>query len=384
MRHNVAMHRIKLLFLIASILFLCCCSCFAQNSADPAAGRWSEEDANDWYAHQPWLVGSDYIPANAINELEMWQAESFDPKRIDLELGWAQSLGMNTMRVFLHDLLWQQDAKGFTMRVDTLLSIADKHHIKILFVLFDSCWDPYPQLGPQREPRPGVHNSGWVQSPGAKALDDPSQYPRLEAYAKGIVAAFASDKRILGWDVWNEPGGTNEGSYEKQEPKDKVDRVLVLLPQAFAWVRSAHPSQPLTSGLWEGDWTTLDKLSRMQRIQLELSDVLSFHHYAKPDDFEKHVVFLQQFHRPILCTEYMARGAGSTFQGILPVARKYKVAAINWGLVAGKTQTYYPWDSWQHPYVDHQPPVWHHEVFHTDGKPYSEEEVAFIRQMTGR
>jgi hypothetical protein len=378
------MRRSKLLFLIASILFLCCCSCFAQNSADSAAGRWSEEEANDWYAHQPWLVGSDYIPANAINELEMWQAESFDPKRIDLELGWAQSLGMNTMRVFLHDLLWQQDARGFTMRVDTFLSIADKHHIKILFVLFDSCWDPYPRLGPQREPRPGVHNSGWLQSPGAKALDDPSQYPRLEAYAKGIVAAFASDKRILGWDVWNEPGGTNEGSYEKQEPKDKVDRVLVLLPQAFAWVRSAHPSQPLTSGLWEGDWTTLDKLSRMQRIQLELSDVLSFHNYAKPDDFEKHVVFLQQFHRPILCTEYMARGAGSTFQGILPVAKKYKVAAINWGLVAGKTQTYYPWDSWQHPYVDHQPPVWHHEVFHTDGKPYSEEEVAFIRQMTGR
>ena len=356
----------------------------AQTSADPAAGRWSEQAANDWYAHRPWLVGSDYIPANAINELEMWQAESFDPKRIDLELGWAQSLGMNTMRVFLHDLLWQQDAKGFTMRVDTFLSIADKHHIKILFVLFDSCWDPYPQLGPQRAPRPGVHNSGWVQSPGAKALDDPSQYPRLEAYAKGIVSAFASDKRILGWDVWNEPGGTNEGSYEKQEPKDKVNRVLVLLPQAFAWVRSAHPSQPLTSGLWEGDWTSLDKLSAMQKIQLELSDVLSFHNYAKPDDFEKHVVFLQQFHRPILCTEYMARGAGSTFQGVLPIAKKYKVAAINWGLVAGKTQTYYPWDSWQHPYVDHQPPVWHHEVFHTDGKPYSEEEVAFIRQITGR
>ena len=379
------MHRRKLFFfVIVSVLFFCCCSCFAQTSADPAAGRWSEQAANDWYAHRPWLVGSDYIPANAINELEMWQAESFDPKRMDLELGWAQSLGMNTMRVFLHDLLWQQDAKGFTMRVDTFLSIADKHHIKILFVLFDSCWDPYPQLGPQRAPRPGVHNSGWVQSPGAKALDDPSQYPRLEAYAKGIVSAFASDKRILGWDVWNEPGGTNQGSYEKQEPKDKVNRVLVLLPQTFAWVRSAHPSQPLTSGLWEGDWTTLDELSAMQKIQLELSDVLSFHNYAKPDDFEKHVVFLQQFHRPILCTEYMARGAGSTFQGILPIAKNYKVAAINWGLVAGKTQTYYPWDSWQHPYVDHQPPVWHHEVFHTDGKPYSEEEVAFIRQMTGR
>lgn len=384
MRQNGAMHNSKLLCLTFALVFSSCLSCLAQAPANPSAGRWSEQAANDWYAKQPWLVGSNYIPANAINELEMWQTDSFDPKRIDLELGWAQSLGMNTMRVFLHDLLWQQDAKGFAMRVDTFLVIADKHHIKILFVLFDSCWDPNPQLGTQRDPRPGVHNSGWMQSPGAKALEDPSQYPRLKAYAKGIVAAFASDKRILGWDVWNEPGGTNEGSYETGEPKDKVDRVLTLLPQVFAWVRSVRPSQPLTSGLWEGDWTTLDKLSAMQRAQLELSDVLSFHNYAKPADFEKHVVWLQQFHRPILCTEYMARGAGSTFQGILPIAKKYKVAAINWGLVAGKTQTYFPWDSWQNPYVDHQPPVWHHDIFHTDGKPYSEEEVAFIRQITGR
>jgi hypothetical protein len=382
--HNGAMHTCKWLPLSFALLLSGCLWGLAQAPAQPSAGRWSEQASNDWYAHQPWLVGSNYIPSNAINELEMWQADSFDPKRIDLELGWAQSLGMNTMRVFLHDLLWQQDANGFTLRVDTFLSIADRHHIKILFVLFDSCWDPHPQLGTQRDPRPGVHNSGWVQSPGAMALDDPRQYPRLEAYAKGIVAAFASDKRILGWDVWNEPGGRNEGSYEKVEPSDKVDRVLALLPQVFAWVRSGHPSQPLTSGLWEGDWTTSDQLSAMQKIQLGLSDVLSFHNYAKPDDFEKHVVWLQQFHRPILCTEYMARGAGSTFQGILPLAKKYKVAAINWGLVAGKTQTYYPWDSWQNPYDDHQPPVWHHDIFHPDGKPYSEEEVAFIRQITGR
>jgi len=227
--HNGAMHICKWLPLSFAFTLSSCFLSLAQAPANPSAGRWAEQTSIDWYAHQPWLVGSNYIPSNAINELEMWQADSFDPKRIDLELGWAQSLGMNTMRVFLHDLLWQQDAKGFTLRVDTFLSIADRHHIKILFVLFDSCWDPNPRLGTQRDPRPGVHNSGWVQSPGAKALDDPRQYPRLEAYAKGIVAAFASDKRILGWDVWNEPGGTNEGSYERAEPSDKVDRVLALL-----------------------------------------------------------------------------------------------------------------------------------------------------------
>src|SRR5579859_569631 len=126
--------------------------------------RWTEKQAADWYAKQPWLVGSNYIPATAINELEMWQADTFDPKRIDLELRWARGIGMNTMRVFLHDALWQQDAAGFTKRIDVFLGLADKRAIKPIFVLFDSCWDPYPQLGKQRAPRPGVHNSGWVQS----------------------------------------------------------------------------------------------------------------------------------------------------------------------------------------------------------------------------
>jgi len=347
--------------------------------AQPA--RWSEKAANDWYRKQPWLVGSDYIPANAINELEMWQAATFDPQRIDLELGWAQTLGMNTMRVFLHDLLWQQDAADFRQRMDAFLKIADKHKIRPMFVLFDSCWDPAPHLGKQHAPTPGVHNSGWLQSPGAAALQDPAQYPRLEAYVKGVVGAFAKDKRILAWDIWNEPDNMNSGSYRQQEPSNKVDLVLALLPKAFEWARAAHPTQPLTSGVWHGDWATPDKLAPMDKIQLELSDVISFHNYSDPADFEKHVLQLQGYHRPLLCTEYMARGNKSTFQGTLPVAKKYKVAAINWGLVAGKTQTWLPWDSWQKPYVDREPSVWHHEVFRIDGTPYQQEEVDFIRHI---
>src|SRR6202043_110318 len=227
--------------------------------------RWTEKAANDWYRKQPWLVGSNYIPATAINQLEMWQADTFDPKRIDLELGWAESIGLNTMRVFLHDLPWQQDAHGFRARIDTFLQIANKHHIKPLFVLFDSCWDPDPRLGKQHEPRPGIHNSGWIQSPGAKALQETAQYPRLEAYVEGVVGAFATDERVLGWDVWNEPDGTNQGSYEKLEPKNKVALVLELLPKVFDWARDAHPSQPLTSGVWKGGWSSLEKLDPIEK-----------------------------------------------------------------------------------------------------------------------
>jgi len=117
--------------------------------------RWSEKAANDWYRKQPWLVGSNYIPGTAINQLEMWQADSFDPATIDRELGWAEGIGMNTMRVFLHDLAWQQDAQGFLHRMDTFLAIAARHRIRPVFVLFDSCWDPAPTPGRQRAPVPG-------------------------------------------------------------------------------------------------------------------------------------------------------------------------------------------------------------------------------------
>jgi hypothetical protein len=366
---------------LQALVMVGCLASAAQAGPDKTTSRWTESQANEWYAHQPWLVGSNYIPATAINELEMWQAETFDPQRIDLELGWAEGIGLNTMRVFLHDLPWEQDAAGFQKRIDKFLSIAEKHHIKILFVLFDSCWDPNPHLGKQHDPRPGVHNSGWVQSPGVAALKDPAQVPRLEAYVKGVVGAFANDRRILGWDVWNEPGNTNEGSYEKGELSNKVERVRVLLPLVFSWAREARATQPLTSGLWEGDWSSAEKLGALEKIQLEQSDVLSFHNYGKPADFQQHVRELQKYRRPILCTEYMARPQGSTFQGILPIAKKYRVAAINWGLVAGKTQTYLPWDSWKKPYTDRQPKQWFHEIFRTDGSPYRPEEVAFLRQI---
>ncbi|MDZ4800691.1 MAG: cellulase family glycosylhydrolase [Bryobacteraceae bacterium] len=347
-------------------------------------GRWTAQKANQWYAKQPWLVGANYIPSTAINELEMWQAATFNPARIDEELAWAESIGMNTMRVFLHDLMWKEDREGFRERLDQFLAIADRHKIKPMLVLFDSCWDPFPRWGKQRAPKPGVHNSGWLQSPGLDALKDPGQHSRLEGYVKGVIAAFAKDKRILAWDLWNEPENTSESSYGKVELPNKADYVLPLLEKSFEWARAVNPTQPLTSGVWKGDWSGDAKLSPIQKVQLEQSDVISFHNYDGPEKFEAAIQSLQRYKRPILCTEYMARGNMSTFQGSLPVAKKYNVAAYNWGLVQGKTQTHLPWDSWQKPYVDREPAIWFHEVFKTDGTPYKPEEVDLIRGLTGR
>jgi Cellulase (glycosyl hydrolase family 5) len=349
------------------------------------AARWSEAKANNWYAQQNWPVGSNYVPKSAINQLEMWQEASFDPAQIEVEFSWAEGVGMNTMRVFLHDLLWQQDAPGFRKRIDQFLTIASRHHIRPIFVLFDSCWDPLPHLGPQHPPVPGIHNSGWVQSPGAAALEDERQYPRLKAYVKGVIGAFANDDRILAWDLWNEPGADNTANYPRTELKDKSQRVKVLFPQVFEWARQANPSQPLTSGVWNADFTTQGAgLGDLQQIQVRESDIISFHNYSWPENFRSEVRALKKYNRPIICTEYMARPLGSTFDTVLPIAKDEHVGAINWGFVAGKTQTYLPWESWEHPYVVNEAPVWFHEVFRPDGKPYRQAEVDVIRQLTGK
>lgn len=386
------MKKTKLLFGLAVSTILLSCGGGEQKSKDDvepetivAASRaqWTPEEANDWYQKQSWLVGANFLPSTAINQLEMWQAESFDTATINRELGWAASIGMNTVRVYLHDMVYQNDAEGFLSRIETFLKIAARHNIKPLFVLFDSVWDPFPKPGKQREPKPGVHNSGWVQNPGKEVLLDSTQYPRLEEYVKAVVGKFAKDERIIGWDLWNEPENMNGNEYHTQEPANKPALVEALLKQCYAWARSAGPVQPLTAGLWSGDWTAPEKLKSIETLMVTESDVISFHNYSTAESFEKEIKELQRYGRPIFCTEYMARGNNSTFEGSLPIAKKYNVAAYNWGLVDGKSQTKYPWDSWKKTYTG-EPPIWFHDIFHKDGKPYKQEEVDFIKKLTER
>ncbi len=344
------------------------------------SGRWTPERANRWYQAQGWLVGANYITSNAINQLEMFQPTTYDPRRIDGELAWARSGGFNAVRVFLHDQLWAQDARGFQGRLAQFVGIAARHNIKPLFVLFDSCWDPFPKLGPQRAPRPGIHNSGWVQGPGAERIDDRRYARVLYDYVTGVLGQFRNDDRVLGWDLWNEPDNPAR-VYRSVERKDKLERVADLLPQVFQWARLVNPSQPLTSGVWQGRWSDPGSRSAIAGIQLDNSDVITFHSYAEPATFERRIAELAPQGRPILCTEYMARTQGSTIQGVLPVAKRHNVGAFNWGLVAGKTQTYFPWDSWDHPYSA-VPKVWFHDLLGPNGRPFRDTEIQTVRTLT--
>jgi hypothetical protein len=365
--------------------FVLHCLAFSSALAWPAIADardlWTKQAANAWYARQPWPVGANYVPANAINQLEMWQAATFDPVTIDKELGWAEGLGMNTMRVFVHDLLWNDDPEGLKQRMDAFLAIAARHHIRPVFVLFDSCWDPNPVSGPQHPPIPGVHNSGWVQGPGAARLADQASHAKLLAYVKDVVGRFAKDDRVLSWDVWNEPNNEGGGNYVPTPGKKAL--VAALLAQAFTAARSVDPQQPLTSGLWTGDhWDEANALDPVERIQVANSDVMSFHDYSWPEKFEERARQMLSYGRPVFCTEYMARGAGSTFDGALPIGKRLNIAMVNWGFVDGKSQTRLPWDSWKKPYTYDEPTVWFHDVLRSDGTPYRAAEATLIRSLT--
>jgi endo-1,4-beta-mannosidase len=292
----------------------------------------------------------------------MWQAETFDPQTIDKELGWAAGIGFNTMRVFLHSIVWKQDAAGFKKRIDQYLTIADKHDIKTMFVFFDDCWNKDPKPGLQPAPKPGIHNSGWMQDPGDPYSKDSTLFPFLEKYVKDVMKSFAHDKRILLWDLYNEPG--NSG---------KRDSSLPLLKKVFSWARAVNPDQPISVGLWTWDFYNLNAL------QAANSDIITYHNYEEAPWHQRVVELLNVHSRPLICTEYMARTRKSSFQTILPVLKKQNVGAINWGLVAGKTNTIYQWDT-PMPLGD-EPKEWFHEVFRKDGTPYRKEEVDVIKKL---
>jgi hypothetical protein len=323
--------------------------------------QWSTDQAWSWYESQPWLVGCNFIPSTAINQLEMWQADTFDINTIDRELGWAQSIGMNVVRVYLHELAWLQDEKGFFERIEKFLTICDRHNIKPMFVFFDDCWNENAQIGKQPEPKPGVHNSGWLQCPGVSRVKDKNTWEQSKKYLQNTMKRFANDERILAWDLYNEPG--NSGSNENSTP---------FLDACFEWAWEIRPSQPLTVGAWGAN-------EKIDEITLSKSDIVTGHSYSNLENTKKAVNKLKEYGRPVIVTEWMARTLESRVETHLPFFKEAKVGCINWGLVKGKTNTIFPWGS---PEGAPEPELWFHDLFHSDGKAYREGEIEVFKRLT--
>ena len=358
----------------------------------PIPGRWTVEKANAWYDEHPWLVGANYIPRNAINQLEMWQAETWDPETIAEEMTWAAEMGMNTMRVYLHDLAWRDDKAGLYGRMDEFMDICKERGITPSFVFFDDCHEPTVKSGPQSLPVPGFHNSGWVTSPGrpvvrryAAGTSPDSEVERLKAYVQETMEQYRDDDRVLLWELYNEPGC----DYFK-------DTTNQLLYDSWKWAREVAPSQPITS-------TSLGSLGDMNEpISRVNSDVHSIHLYSDNRTIAKCVTDYRRDGRPVMATEWLARTHGGTVFDNLPLLKALNVAAINWGFVSGKSGTVWPWSSrdrdgvrmwpnqlraegkvmedWQ---SMPEPDVWHHDLLRRDGTPFDPAEVELFKLLTG-
>jgi hypothetical protein len=188
----------------------------------------------------------------------------------------------------------------------------------VILVIFDYCWLSYPKIGTQPAPKPGIHNSGWAQSPGVEVVNRGlSAWDRLENYVLDVIGTFADDKRILLWDVYNEPGNSANGI-----------KSLSFLEAVFEWAHSANPSQPLSAGIWF-------KNRKLNEFQLNSSDVITFHNYYSAENLQRQIMELKTLERPLICTEWLARTRGCLVSTNLPVFAQEKVGCLNWGLVAG-------------------------------------------------
>lgn len=358
----------RLLTILAAIFVIMNISTQAAKiiTQQPVAKVWSTAKAAEWYSTQPWLSGCNFQPSTAINQIEMWSGDTFDATTIDRELGWAEELGFNTMRVFLSSVVWKNDASGLKKRIDQFLDICDKHKIKPMFIFFDDCWAPESYYGKQPIPQPGVHNSGWVQDPSCSLRTDTIQlFTVLKKYVKDIMGTFKNDNRILMWDLYNEPGNSQHGINS-----------LPLLRNVFKWARDINPSQPITTGVWYFSVPELNK------FQLENSDIITYHSYNEEKSHRALVEFLQTFGRPIICTEYMARRNNSRFENIMPMLKHNNIGAINWGFVSGKTNTIFAWDD-PRP-NEKEPPLWFHDILRADKTPFDPKETEFIKKMNGK
>lgn len=333
-----------------------------------------------WFDETPWLVGCNFIPSTAGNQLEMWQLDTFDPETIDRELRWAASIGMNSVRVFLHNLIWSNEGSAYLDRIDAVLATCAKHGITMMPVLFDGVWNPLPALGPQPQPALGIHNSVWVQGPGAEMLHNSSSWPELQRYVEAVVGRFGEDPRVCVWDLFNEPA-----QHDGQTLKDpelfarKQTAVDQLVREVFDWTRAMQPRQPLTVGLYGDLSNSQDPAAGINATALELSDVISFHSYDPAAGLENWITRMSTHGRGVICTEWLARSAGSTID-LLDVMATHRVGAYNWGLVDGKTQTKFPWSSWWEAVAPDAP--WFHELLHDDGTPYDVAEIALFQRLT--
>lgn len=354
--------------------------------------RWSESDAKDWWNARPWVCGFNFLPSTAVNFIEMWHETTFDMPTIERELGWASEIGFNAIRVNLPFVGWKQDREGLLDRLDRLMGAASRCGIDTVPCIFDDCGfgGKEPVWGPQPDPIPAIHNSRAVASPGRAAVVDMDLRPSLEAYVRDVIGTFRADRRILFWDLYNEPG--NRMDFDKtaysEFGAELEAHALSLMEASFATARDIGPEAPLSVAAWTTPLPDDDAhpyQTGIDRSALLHSDIVTFHAYWNRKRVAQFIDYLEVLDRPMICTEWMARQIDSRICDQLELFRHRNVGCFQWGLVKGRTQTWLPWpDDLVRAHggkVDRS--VWFHDLLDQTGQPYDPSEVETIRALTG-
>lgn len=352
------MHKIKS-SLLSLLMLSCSLMAFSQGS------RMTLSEAWEWYNKTPWYCGLNYIPSNAINYTEMWDRTSFSPSVIDSELQLMEDLGMNCVRVVLQYAVYADSPSHFIKNFKKFLNICGKHGIQVMPIFFDDCTfgaNTDPRAGVQPEPLEGWYAWAWSPSPGYSMVVDERTHHHLEKYVKDVMTHFRDDPRIMAWDLYNEP--TNTSMPERSWP---------LLRKVFKWAREVTTSQPITSGIWNGN-------QELEAFLAENSDIITFHCYANPEQTHEAMERMLAYGRPVVCTEWLNRPRHSTIAEIMPFFKKNHVGSMFWGLVNGKTQTHLPWG--HRPEHGEYTGVWQHDIFRNDHTPYDSNEIDIIKGLT--
>jgi hypothetical protein len=260
------------------------------------------------------MRGANYVPSYARNDVQLWL--DFDPAVIDRELGYAQRLRLNTVRVFLQFAVYEREPQRFLERFETSLALCAKHELRMMPVVFDSCFGEFPDLERYRD-------KDWMANPGQNRLGQ-EHWPKLEQYVRDVVGGHQDDRRIVMWDVMNEPTCT---SFNK--PADK-QLIFAFLEHFLEYVKQQRPRQPLTVG-WEHS-------SLIERV-LTQTDALCIHNYRR--DLREDIRRVQELGRrhgkPVIVNEVVGRPQ-QPFSYVMPILREEKVGWCFWELMLGKTQ----------------------------------------------
>lgn len=351
--------------------------------------RWTKEQAWEWYRAGKWVMGVNYVPSITVHGAEMWQADTHDEVMVSVrkELELMRDIGINGVRMGIPFHLWYHERDALLDRAEALYDEFASSGIGVMPVLFNDCVgfgkpaDITPQFGRGWHAYEIGHHGGAKDNPftgerervGWTYWDEPEWRPVMEEFLLAVIGRFRSYPNVIAWDLWNEPGNSN-----------RFGMSIPYLKRAFALARSLDPIQPLTAGVWRypDDYGTADgaDVEPVQRLALDESDIITFHQYDDFDRVKRVVGKLKEEDRPMMCTEWLNRVQDNLIAEVLPYFHDEGIGSFSWGLVAGKSQHFLPWDElWQ----KRELPLWRwqHDLFDVFHTPYDRAEIELMRSF---